>query len=57
VVTGRSIGTTESAATRPADLAGTVEGAPCAERLWLYRHGARWFVALGPSRNAHPKGT
>lgn len=56
-VTGVSIGSTESDSAKPADLAGTVDGAPYHERLWLYRHDDRWFVALGPDKNAHPKRT
>ncbi|MET7402228.1 hypothetical protein ABZS66_52985 [Dactylosporangium sp. NPDC005572] len=57
VVTGVSIGSTESAAVRPADLTGLLDGAPFIDRIWLYRHDGRWFVALGPHRYAHPKGT
>ncbi|MGI5241399.1 hypothetical protein [Dactylosporangium sp. CA-139066] len=57
VVTGTAIGTTESDSQRPVDITGTVEGSPYSDRLWLYRHDGRWFIALGPNRNAHPKGT
>ncbi len=52
-----SIGSTESAATKPAQITGILDGQPYTDELWLNRHGNRWFVALGPNRNAHPKGT
>ncbi|MEU7873909.1 hypothetical protein [Dactylosporangium sp. NPDC049140] len=52
VVTGTAIGTTESDHLRPVDITGTVEGSPYSERLWLYRHDDRWFIALGPHRDA-----
>ncbi|MFG2042003.1 hypothetical protein [Dactylosporangium sp. NPDC048998] len=57
MVTSTSIGDTESDATKRVDVVGTVNGAPFTEQLWLYRHDHRWFVALGPNRNAHPKET
>ena len=52
-----SIGSTESDANKPVQITGILDGQPYSETLWLYRHGKRWFVALGPQRNAHPKGT
>ncbi|MDG6107273.1 hypothetical protein Daura_31100 [Dactylosporangium aurantiacum] len=57
MVTGTAIGATESDSQRPVDITGTVEGSPYSDRLWLYRHDGRWFIALGPNRNAQPKGT
>jgi hypothetical protein len=56
-VASTSISGTESDATKRADLAGTVNGASFTDQLWLYRRDDRWYVALGPNRNAHPKGT
>ncbi len=57
VVARTSIGHTESDALASADVDGTVAGQPYHDVLWLYRHGHRWYVALGPSRDAHPKPT
>jgi len=52
-----SIGSTESDFTKPVYLTGVLNGQPYTDTLWLYRHGSRWFIALGPHRHPHPKGT
>jgi hypothetical protein len=58
VVTSTTIGHTESDALTPVDIDGILDGRPYHDALWLYRHGQRWYVGLGPSRRAgHPKPT
>ncbi|MFG2043698.1 hypothetical protein [Dactylosporangium sp. NPDC048998] len=64
VVAGSSVTGTESAFLKSADISGSVDGAPYTNKLWLHAYaapwphsGIRWFVVLGPNRNAHPKGT
>jgi hypothetical protein len=64
VVAGSSVADTESAFLKSADISGSFDGAPYTDRLWLHAYaapwphsGIRWFVILGPNRNAHPKGT
>ncbi|WP_433200744.1 hypothetical protein ACQP00_29320 [Dactylosporangium sp. CS-047395] len=63
VAAGSRVTGTESAFTKVADISGSIGGAPYADRLWLHagaaswpHSGIRWFVVLGPNRNAHPKG-
>ncbi|MFB9236308.1 hypothetical protein ACFFWC_12230 [Plantactinospora siamensis] len=56
-VTRTAFADTESDHTKSVQITGTVSGSDYVETLWLYRHDDRWFVALGPNKNAHPKGT
>ncbi|MFI5916864.1 hypothetical protein [Dactylosporangium sp. NPDC051541] len=62
MVTSISVIGTESDVTKAADITGSVDGNPYTNRFWLHayaatwpRDGLRWFVILGPNRNAHPK--
>jgi hypothetical protein len=57
VVVSTQISDTASDHEKNATLTGTVAGAPYVDSVWLDRHGSRWYVVLGPNRNAHPKGT
>jgi hypothetical protein len=64
VVAGSSVTGTEADFQKRADISGSVDGASYTDKLWLHAYaapwphtGIRWFVVLGPNRNAHPKGT
>lgn len=39
---------TEADHVKSVTITGTLDGAPFSEKLWLYRHDDRWYVALGP---------
>lgn len=55
IVVRTEIHDTESDHTKSVTVQGTLNGAPYSDDLWLYRSGDRWYVALGPNRNSHPK--
>jgi hypothetical protein len=54
-ITHTEIHDTESDHTKSVTVQGLLTGAPYSADLWLYLRGDRWYVALGPSRNGHPK--
>lgn len=57
VVERATVGDTESDHEKSVTFTGTLDGSPFSEQLWLHRHDDRWYLALGPNKNAHPKGT
>jgi len=54
-VTRTQLHDTESDHTKSVTVQGTLDGSPYSEELWLYLRDGRWYVALGPNRNSHPK--
>lgn len=56
-VKSTSVNRTEADHEMAATITGKLSGAPYTDTVWLDRHGDRWYVAIGPNRNAHPKGT
>lgn len=46
---------TESDHMKSVTVQGTLDGSPYSEELWLHLRGERWYVLLGPNRNARPK--
>ncbi len=54
-VTKTDIGGTADSALRPATLTGKLDGAPYSDTLQLSRHGTKWYVILGPAKDASSK--